>query len=340
MQQIEKNVNLKSFNTFGIEAKAKYFCSLESAEQLQELMTTDLFKNERRIFLGGGSNVLFTKDFDGLIIHNVTQGIEKHDETDEKISLRVASGVNWHQLVLHCVQHNYAGIENLSLIPGTVGAAPIQNIGAYGVEVSEVIEKVEAYDITSTMLKSFTRDECRFGYRESVFKNVFKEKIFISSVTLSLWKKNHRINVSYGAINDTLKLMNITHPTIQSVSEAVIKIRKEKLPDFNVIGNAGSFFKNPEITEEHFQQLKNSYVSIPYYPAANQLVKVPAGWLIEQCGWKGKKINHVGVHAMQALVLVNFGGAKGEEIFQLAMKIIESVREKFSITLTPEVNIF
>jgi UDP-N-acetylmuramate dehydrogenase len=340
MHQVEKNINLKSFNTFGIEAKAKYFCSVESEEQLQELMTTDLFKNERRIFLGSGSNVLFTKDFEGLIIRNAIQGIEKVDETDEHILLRVASGVNWHQLVLHCVQHNWGGIENLSLIPGTVGAAPIQNIGAYGVEVSEVIEKVEGFDITNGMLKSFTKDECRFGYRESVFKSVFKEKIFISSVTLSLWKKNHRINVSYGAINDTLKEMNIAHPTIQSVSDAVIKIRREKLPDFNVIGNAGSFFKNPEITEEHFQQLKNNFTAIPHYPAANQQVKVPAGWLIEQCGWKGKKLNHVGVHAMQALVLVNFGGAKGDEIFQLAMKIIESVKEKFSITLTPEVNIF
>jgi UDP-N-acetylmuramate dehydrogenase len=340
MRQVEKNISLKPFNTFSIEAKAKYFCSVESEEQLLELMTTDLFKNERQIFLGAGSNVLFTKDFDGLIIRNIIQGIEKQSETDENILLRVASGVNWHQLVLHSVRHNWGGIENLSLIPGTVGAAPIQNIGAYGVEVSEVIEKVEGFDITNSVSKSFTKDECRFGYRESVFKNVFKEKIFISSVTLSLWKKNHRININYGAINDTLKQMNITHPTIQSVSDAVIKIRKEKLPDFNVVGNAGSFFKNPEITEQHFQQLKNNYTTMPHYPAANQQVKVPAGWLIEQCGWKGKKINHVGVHAMQALVLVNFGSAKGEEIFRLAMKIIESVKEKFSITLIPEVNIF
>jgi len=337
---IKENTNLKPFNTFGIEAKAKYFCSIKSEEQLRELMTTDLFKNERRIFIGGGSNILFTKDFDGLIIHNVIQGIEKQEETDESITLTVSSGVNWHQLVLHCVQNNWGGIENLSLIPGTVGAAPIQNIGAYGVEVSEVVEKVEAFDVMNGMKKLFTKDECRFGYRESVFKSVFREKIFISSVTLRLSKKNHRLNINYGAISDTLKQMNIAHPTIQAVSDAVIKIRKEKLPDFNVIGNAGSFFKNPEITEQHFQQLKNNFTAIPHYPTANQRVKVPAGWLIEQCGWKGKKINHVGVHAMQALVLVNFGGAKGEEIFQLAMKIIESVSEKFSITLIPEVNIF
>ncbi len=340
MLQVAENVNLKPFNTFGIEANAKYFCSIESEEQLQELMQMDLFKNERRIFIGGGSNILFRKDFEGLVIHNAIQGIEKQNETDDSLSLQVSSGMNWHQLVLHCVQHNWGGLENLSLIPGTVGAAPIQNIGAYGVEVSEVIEKAEAFDIMNGMKKLFTKDECRFGYRESVFKSVFKEKIFISSVTLRLWKKNHPINTSYGAISDTLKQMNITHPSIQSVSDAVIKIRKEKLPDFHVIGNAGSFFKNPEITEQHFQQLKKSFTAIPHYPAANQRVKVPAGWLIEQCGWKGKKINHVGVHAMQALVLVNYGGAKGEEIFQLAMKIIESVQEKFSITLTPEVNIF
>jgi len=340
MLQVKENINLKLFNTFGIEAKAKYFSAIESKEQLHELMATDLFKNERRIFLGGGSNVLFIKDFDGLIIHNAIQGIEKQDETNESITLRVSSGVNWHQLVLHCVQNNWGGVENLSLIPGTVGAAPIQNIGAYGVEVSEVIEKVDGFDTTNGTSKSFTKDECRFGYRESVFKSVFKEKIFISSVTLRLSKKNHRLNTHYGAISDTLMKMNIMQPSIQSVSDAVIKIRKEKLPDFNVIGNAGSFFKNPEITEEHFLKLKSEFTAMPHYPTANQQVKVPAGWLIEQCGWKGKKINHVGVHAMQALVLVNFGKAKGEEIFQLAMKIIESVREKFSITLTPEVNIF
>jgi UDP-N-acetylmuramate dehydrogenase len=185
-----------------------------------------------------------------------------------------------------------------------------------------------------------TKDECRFGYRESVFKSHFKEKIFISSVTLRLSKKNHRINISYGAISDTLKHMNVTQPSIQSVSDAVIKIRKEKLPDFNVIGNAGSFFKNPEVTEQHLEQLKNNFPAIPHYPSANQMVKIPAGWLIEQCGWKGKRINKTGVHAMQALVLVNFGEAKGEEIFQLAMQIIDSVKEKFSITLSPEVNIF
>ncbi len=340
MFEVKENVSLKPLNTFGVDAKANYFCQVTHIDQLQELLQTDLFKNEKRMILGSGSNVLFTKDFDGLVVHNATQGIETHSETDETISLRVSSGEIWHRFVVHCVDHNWGGVENLSLIPGTIGAAPIQNIGAYGVEVGEVIEKVEAFDIHNGSLKEFSKDECRFAYRESVFKSDFKEKIFISSVTLRLTKKNHRINTSYGAINDLLVHRNVTHPTIQSVSEAVIKIRREKLPDFTVIGNAGSFFKNPEISAQLFHQLKNSYPSIPHYLSANQQVKVPAGWLIEQCGWKGKKINHVGVHAMQALVLVNFGGANGQEIIALATKIIESVREKFSITLTPEVNIF
>ena len=340
MIAVKKDISLKPYNTFGIDVKTKHFCVVDSLGQFNELVQTDLFRNERRMFLGGGSNVLFTKDFDGLVIHNAIQGIEAQDEGEENIALRVGSGVNWHQFVRHCVDRDRGGIENLSLIPGTVGAGPIQNIGAYGVEISEVIEKVEAFDISKGAMKSFAKDECGFGYRESVFKSDLKEKIFISSVTLRLTKKNHRVNTSYGAIGDTLRQMNIAHPSIQSVSDAVIKIRKEKLPDVKAVGNAGSFFKNPEVSTERFQQLKHNYPAIPHYPAANQQVKVPAGWLIEQCGWKGKKINHVGVHAMQALVLVNFGGAKGEEVFQLAMEIIASVREKFSITLTPEVNIF
>ncbi len=340
MIAVNQNVSLKPYNTFGIDVLAKYFCEVTSSDQFQELVQADVFKNEKRIFLGKGSNVLFTKDFDGLVIHNQIQGMEVVSETDEKISLRIGSGEIWHHVVLHCVQHHWGGIENLSLIPGTVGAAPIQNIGAYGVEVSSVIEKVEVIDILSGGMIELDKGKCGFAYRESVFKNEFKEKFFISSVTLTLSKKNHQLNITYGAITNTLKHMNVTQPTIQSVSDAVIKIREEKLPDYVAFGNAGSFFKNPEITEQRYQQLKNEFAVVPHYPTANQQVKVPAGWLIEQCGWKGKKNGRVGTHAMQALVLVNFGGASGEEIFQFAMKIIESVKEKFSITLTPEVNIF
>ncbi len=340
MIKVKESISLKPYNTFGIEVSAKYFCSLQSVEQFQQLVQTDLFKNEKRLFLGGGSNVLFTKDFEGLVIHNAIQGIQRNDETDETVLLRVSSGVQWHSLVLHCVENNWGGVENLSLIPGTVGAAPIQNIGAYGIEVSEVIEKVEAFELKSGAVKSIGKEQCRFAYRESIFKREWKEKYFISSVTLRLSKKNHRIHTNYGAISDTLARMNVAHPTIQSLSDAVIKIRREKLPDYATLGNAGSFFKNPEISEQHFQELKVKFPSIPNYPAANQHVKVPAGWLIEQCGWKGKRINHAGVHATQALVLVNFGDARGEEIFSLAMQIMQSVKENFSITLTPEVNIF
>lgn len=336
---IKENVSLKPFNTFGIDAKAKYFYEVQSTNELIDLVQTDLFKKERSLILGGGSNVLFTKDFDGLIIHNSILGRQIVNETDDSVSIQLNSGEVWHQAVMYCVENNWGGIENLSLIPGTVGAAPMQNIGAYGIEVREVIEKVEAVELSTGRVKSFTNEECKFGYRESVFKNELKEKIFVSSVTLTLSKKSHRINTSYGAIADTLHALNITQPTIKNVSDVVIKIRSEKLPDFKILGNAGSFFKNPEISEQQFSKLKNDFPTVPHY-SANQGVKVPAGWLIEQCGWKGKTFGHVGVHDKQALVLVNYGNAIGDEIFSLALKIISSVKEKFSITLTPEVNIF
>lgn len=339
MNNLLKNISLKDYNTFGIDAKAKYFCEIQSVNQLMDLIQSDLFKKEKRLILGGGSNVLFTKDFDGLIIHNSILGKEKINETVDSVSIQLNSGEVWHQAVMYCVENNWGGIENLSLIPGTVGAAPMQNIGAYGVEVKEVIEKVEAVELATGRIMTFTNEECKFGYRESVFKNELREKFFISSVTLTLSKKSHRINTSYGAIADTLHTMNISQPTIKNVSDAVIKIRSEKLPDFKTLGNAGSFFKNPEISEERFSKLKNDFPIVPHY-SANQGVKVPAGWLIEQCGWKGKTFDHVGVHAKQALVLVNYGDATGDEIFSLAQKIISSVKEKFSITLTPEVNIF
>ncbi|MBI3482403.1 MAG: UDP-N-acetylmuramate dehydrogenase [Bacteroidetes bacterium] len=336
---IQENISLRPYNTFGIDVKAKYFCQVKSTAELIELVQTDLFRNERRLILGGGSNILFTKDFDGIIAHNSILGKEIVHENGDTAFLEVNSGALWHNIVMHCVQNNWGGIENLSLIPGTVGAAPMQNIGAYGVEVREVIEKVEAVELSTGRVKSFANKECKFGYRESIFKNDLKEKFFISSVTLTLSKKNHRINTSYGAIAETLSKMNITQPTIKNVSDAVIKIRSEKLPDFKILGNAGSFFKNPEISEEQFSKLQIDFPSVPHY-SANQGVKVPAGWLIEQCGWKGKTFDHVGVHAKQALVLVNYGEASGDEIFSLAQKIISSVHEKFLITLTPEVNIF
>jgi UDP-N-acetylmuramate dehydrogenase len=339
MIRIEENISLRPYNTFGIEAKARHFCRISSEDQLIELINTQVYKYVPHLVLGGGSNVLFTKDYAGLVIKADLKGIHIEEETDETVVLNVKSGEVWHELVMYCVQRQWGGIENLSLIPGTVGAAPIQNIGAYGVEIKEVIQQVDGIDLITGEHKSFNNDECSFGYRESIFKYQLKENIFISSVTLSLTKKNHRFNTSYGAITDTLKAMNITQPTLKSISDAVIQIRRSKLPDPLVIGNAGSFFKNPTITLNHFENLKKQYPQIPGYHSVNQEVKVPAGWLIEQCNWKGKRINNIGVHTQQALVLVNYGNGKGEEIFELAMQIVSSVKEKFNITLTPEVNL-
>jgi len=339
MSTVEKNVQLRTYNSFGVEASARYFCRITNVDEFKSLLQTDLYKNEKTLILGGGSNVLFTKDFDGLIIKTDIKGIEVISEDDETVLIKVMSGENWHSLVLHCIHHNWGGIQNLSLIPGTVGAAPIQNIGAYGVEVKEVIKEVSGVDRINGNEKTFQNHECAFGYRESIFKHQLKEKFFISSVTLSLTKKNHIINTSYGAIKDTLKEMNVIEPTVRSISDAVIHIRKSKLPDPSQLGNAGSFFKNPSISLSHYQSLQKDHVQIPGYHSVNQEVKVPAGWLIEQCGWKGKRINDIGVHSHQALVIVNYGNGNGDEIYHLAMQIISSVKEKFNITLIPEVNI-
>jgi UDP-N-acetylmuramate dehydrogenase len=339
MIQLEENVSLLPYNTFGINANAKYFVRIASKEDFQELIHSNIYQNNSLLILGGGSNVLFKKDFDGLVIKDDIKGVTVVAETPNTIQLKASAGENWHQFVMHCVRNDYGGVENLSLIPGTMGAAPMQNIGAYGIEVKEVVKEVEALDRNNGQTRIFSNEECRFGYRESIFKQELKEKYFISSVTLTLTKNTHHINTTYGAIQDTLKQMNVTHPTIQSVSDAVIHIRQSKLPDPIYIGNAGSFFKNPSIPLRHFEELKERYTNMPGYHSENQLVKVPAGWLIEQCDWKGKRINNVGVHAQQALVLINYGNANGNEVWQLAMNIQSSVKDKFNIVLTPEVNI-
>ena len=336
---IEKRKSLKPYNTFGIDVQAAHFATIATSEDLQELFQTDIYKNESHLILGGGSNILFTKDFDGIVIKVKMKGIHIISETEDNITIKVAAGEVWHDIVLYCVKNNWGGIENLSLIPGLTGAAPIQNIGAYGVEIKNVIKEVHGIDLSTGELRTFNNEECCFGYRESVFKHQLKEKYFISSITLTLTKKSHRFNIVYGALQDTLIGMNITTPTIQSISDAVVMIRQKKLPDPRVIGNAGSFFKNPSITQDHFYLLQKNNPQIPSYPSVNQEVKVPAGWLIEQCGWKGKKINNVGVHSLQALVLVNYGNGNGKEILDLAMKISASVKENFNIVLTPEVNI-
>ncbi len=339
MQGIKENVSLKPYNTFGIEAKARYFTEVTSESALQSLIKDPVYRDNKSLILGGGSNILFTRDFDGLVIKSSMLGRALFKKNDQHILLKAGSGEQWHDLVMYAVSQNYGGIENLSLIPGTAGAAPMQNIGAYGVEIKDVIESVEGIDLSAGAKRSFTNQECEFGYRESIFKQSLKEKFFISSITLRLTTKNHTVVTSYGAIKDVLKQRSIDDPTIKDVSDAVIHIRQSKLPDPRVIGNAGSFFKNPTISINAFQSLQSSYSNIPSYPVDNQSVKVPAGWLIEQCGWKGKRFGDVGVHPHQALVLVNYNNGNGEQIFDLAMKINASVYEKFGIKLTTEVNV-
>ena len=340
MITIEENISLLPFNTFGINVKTKFFVQIKSVEELRELIQSRVYKSAKRLVLGGGSNVLFTHDFEGLVVKISIKGIEKIKETDTHVWIKSGAGVMWHELVMHCVDQNLGGVENLSLIPGTVGAAPIQNIGAYGVEIKNVVDQVECVDVNTGEVRFFNNEECCFGYRESVFKHVLKEKYFISSVTLSVTKKNHQLNTTYGALQETLAQRNVHHATIRDVCDAVIHIRQSKLPDPHIIGNAGSFFKNPIITAEHYQSLKQLHPDLPGYSPVNQEVKIPAGWLIEQCGWKGKTFNNIGVHKHQALVLVNYGGGKGNEIFQLAEKIKHSVEEKFGVKLMSEVNIF
>ena len=333
--KVQGRTSLKPYNTFGITAYASSFVNATSEAEVRDALT----QSKNILILGGGSNVLFTKDFEGLVIRNSLKGIEVVDENDHHVTIKVASGENWHELVMYAISKDWGGIENLSLIPGTVGAAPMQNIGAYGVEAKEVLVSVDAIDRSTGALRSFSNEECRFGYRESVFKHDLKEKYFISSVTLSLTNKNHHLNVSYGAINDTLKKMNVTHPTIRDVSDAVIAIRRSKLPDPNVIGNAGSFFKNPVIGIDHYNKLKKEHATIPGYISDNQEVKVPAGWLIEQCKLKGLRVGNVGVHEHQALVLVNYGEGSGKEILELSKRIQSTVKEFFGIELNAEVNI-
>ncbi|MBA4850333.1 UDP-N-acetylmuramate dehydrogenase [Emticicia sp. BO119] len=334
---IQTNVSLKPYNTFGIDAIAKYFVEASSIEQLQEILQNPEYQGIERLILGGGSNLLLTKDFDGIVIKIAIKGIEKFEEDEQNIWLKVGAGEVWHDLVMYCVNHNYAGVENLSLIPGTVGAAPMQNIGAYGVEIKEVFESLEAIEIKTGKSRIFTKDECQFGYRESIFKHTVKGEYIIVNVNFKLGK-TPVYHVEYGAIKDTLAEKGIDQLSIKAISDAVISIRQSKLPNPAEIGNAGSFFKNPEIPKAQFDLLKEQFPAIPSYPVNEQTVKVPAGWLIEQAGWKGQRFGNIGVHAKQALVLVNFGGGKGNEIKELSQKIQDSIREKFGIQLHAEVN--
>lgn len=335
---IERDYSLQKLNTFGIHVKASLFAKFRSTEDLKKILLNPEFASIPVLILGGGSNILFTKDFNGIVLKNSLQGIQHVKEDSDYTYVKSGAGVIWHDLVMYAIENKLGGIENLSLIPGTVGAAPIQNIGAYGVELKDVFESLEAIEIATGHPKVFHHTECNFGYRDSIFKRELKGKFVITSVTLKL-SKNPTFHISYGAIQDVLKEMGITKLSVKAISEAVCTIRKSKLPDPVTIGNAGSFFKNPEISQKQFNQLKSVYPDIPSFQTSPGMVKVPAGWLNEQCGWKGKTIGNTGVHKHQALVLVNYGNAKGEEIKKLSQEIQKSVKEKFGIELETEVNI-
>lgn len=333
--EIKKNISLKSYNTFGIDVEASSFVEVDTIAGLKAVLVEN---NLQVLILGGGSNLLFTKNFNGLAIKNNLKGISVVKENESTIFLKVGAGEVWHDFVLYCIENGYAGIENLSLIPGNVGASPMQNIGAYGVEVKDVITEVEAFHLDEYSIKTFSNEMCEFGYRSSIFKTSEKGNYFITSVTFKL-NKQAKVNTSYGAIENELKRMNVVAPTIREVSDAVINIRSSKLPDPKKIGNSGSFFKNPIVSEEQKNKILEHYSDAPNYPQLDGAFKMAAGWLIEQCGWKGKRIDNYGVHELQALVLVNYGGATGTEIFELSEQIIRDVKAKFDIELEREVNI-
>jgi UDP-N-acetylmuramate dehydrogenase len=337
---IKRDVDLKPYNTFGFSVHARHFAVLSTAEDVISLCGDTRRSGLPVLVLGGGSNVLFTKDVNALVAKVELGGIEQVRTEDNEVWVKAGAGVRWHDLVMHCVGLNLGGIENLSLIPGTVGAAPIQNIGAYGVELRDVLDSLEAVELSSGKVVTFSSDDCRFSYRDSVFKRQEKGKFVITSVTLRLTTSGHRFTTGYGALRKTLDEMGVHRPTLEAVSQAVIRIRSSKLPDPARVGNAGSFFKNPEVPADVAERLKSAHPGLPSYPgASHDRVKLPAGWLIEQCGWKGKSVGHVGVHSEQALVLVHHGGGTGSEIVALATRIKESVQERFGVVLEEEVNI-
>jgi UDP-N-acetylmuramate dehydrogenase len=337
MLQIQENVSLKNFNTFGIEASARYFVEINKPEQLKELFIDPQWHQTERLVIGGGSNLLLVKDFEGLVIRMNIRGI-MHRINHEEVLVEAGAGENWNELVSYCVDNGFAGMENLTLIPGSVGASPIQNIGAYGVELKDVFESCVAFEIATGESKTFNKEACHFGYRESVFKSIFKGQYIITSVTFRL-SSAPKLNLSYGAIEQELNNRKIMQPTIKDVSAVVAAIRVSKLPDPSTIGNSGSFFKNPVIPVAQFKLLQQQYPHISNYPAGDGFIKLAAGWLIEQCGWKGKIVGHTGTWKDQALVLVNHGGATGQEIYDLSSQIIESVYTRFGVMLEREVNI-
>lgn len=334
-----QNISLKQYNTFGIDVIASDYIEVKDSNEVSGLIQEGVFSARKHLILGGGSNVLFVGDFDGCVIKNMIMGLEVEEVNSEEVIVTAGAGMEWDELVWYCIDHGFGGIENLSKIPGKVGAAPIQNIGAYGVELKDAFYELKAIDLDEGSIKTYGAKECNFGYRDSIFKKELKGKVMILTVSLKL-SRSKDPNTSYGAIEDELKNMGITdRPDIRSVGMAVSRIRERKLPDPDECGNAGSFFKNPVVDEKKYSELCNLYTDMPSYKGKEGMVKIPAGWLIEQCGWKGKRIRNAGVHENQALVLVNHGGATGAEILDLANQISNSVEERFGIILDKEVNV-
>ncbi len=336
MSEFQFNYSLLSYNTFGVSVRASAFVLANNVADLRRvLMKTTL----PVIILGGGSNILLTKDLNALVIKNNILGKSIVEETDDYAIIEAGAGENWHELVLWSIGKGLGGLENLSLIPGLVGAAPIQNIGAYGIELKDVFVKLEAVGLATGKTVTFKKEDCQFAYRDSIFKRNLKGKYCITKVYLRL-SKNPKINIAYGAIQSTLKQMGVKNPSPRDVSNAVITIRSSKLPDPAILNNSGSFFKNPEIDRTTFEELRKQFPDVVFYESPNDRIKIPAGWLIEQCGWKGKRVGNVGCHTEQALVLVNYGGASGQELLSHAQNVANSVKEKFGIELTPEVNVY
>ncbi|UHO39037.1 UDP-N-acetylmuramate dehydrogenase [Chryseobacterium capnotolerans] len=336
---MQENFSLKPYNTFGVDAQAKYFVEINSIKELKDALTFSKENALPLLLLGGGSNILLTKNFEGLAIKLNLKGISEKNLNKNEILVTAEAGENWHEFVMDCLNKNYGGLENLSLIPGNVGTSPMQNIGAYGTEIKDVFVHCQVLDLENLEIETFDIEKCRFGYRDSIFKQEGKGRYIILEVTFKLTTKDHHIKTEYGAITSELEKLGIENPSIQDVSRAVINIRQSKLPDPKQIGNAGSFFKNPTIPLAQFEELQQKFESIQGYPNGN-MVKVPAGWLIEQCGWKGKQIGNVASHKLQSLVIINATGeATGKEIFDFSTEIINSVQEKFGIKLEREVNI-
>ncbi len=339
MLNIFENKSLKTYNTFSIDVKARYFVEINSIKELNDLFIDEFYCSLPRLILGGGSNILFTKDFDGIVIKLNVKGVFIEKELKDTILIRANSGEIWHDFILWTLSNGYGGLENMSLIPGNVGTAPMQNIGAYGIEIKDVFVSLEAFDVETRKTRSFSLDECDFGYRESVFKRKFKDRYIILSVTFKLTKKNHLIKKSYGDIQNELDLRNIKDPSIKDISNVVIKIRENKLPNPKILGNSGSFFKNPIISIENLNSIKLNHPTIKFYPVNDGFVKIAAGWLIDDAGWKGKRVGDAGVHDKQALVLVNYGNATGQDIYNLSQEIINDIKSKYKIIIEREVNI-